>query len=181
MKNLRIIGTGLLLSGLVVLIATDWKTANISLDSTAVSYDAESGKPAGFLSYEEVSQNVKVVTLEEDGNQFEELMYVQKHSHDFPLSKSAVQYRTDYIRLEDGWEMVSYEYAGEEEQESRNPIRTYGLFTVVKEEKFLDYLLEYVGRKEKYDVEEILEVYQEKVSSETKKSQGDVKTYGQKN
>ncbi|MDE5586799.1 MAG: hypothetical protein K2I72_00315 [Bacilli bacterium] len=177
-KNLKV---GILVGGLVVLGVMHWeKNAKTSLEYTAVYYDAESGKPAGFLSYEEVSQYLKIVTLEDNGNQFEELMYVPEYYQKYGRHH-AYWYEKDYIRLEDGWKMGTHEYMSYEDQEKGIPAKSSGVFTIVKEENFIDDLLEYTDRKEEYDVEEILRVYQEKVSSEAKENQGDVKAYGQKN
>lgn len=183
-RNLKIIGVGILLSGISIFLINKYPgDENKPLETlTNLSYDTETKKMTGTLSYEEVSENIKIVTFEENGNQFEELMYVYEKDTNFPLSKRyAYIYQTSYIRLEDGWEMASYDYVSKEEQEKRNHIRSYEQFNVIREKNFLDSLLEYVDRKENYEVEEILEIYHNKASSKIKDNQGEVKTYGQKN
>lgn len=183
-ENLKIIGIGILLSAASIIFVNKYgkEESEILETMTSLSYNSEEQKMTGTLSYEEISQNIKMVTLEENGNQFEELMYVYEKDQLPPLSKRyAFQYQILYIRLEDGWEMASYDYVGKEEQEKREPIRSYGEFEVIKEESFLACLLEYSDRKKSYEVEEILDAYHQKVSSKGKDNQGEVKTYGQKN
>lgn len=183
--NLKLIGVGILLAGIGIHFINKYVDDDAKKIEriTDISYDTEDGKVTGVLSYKEVSESIKIVTLEDDrGNQFKELMYVYVKDTLPPTSKRyAFKYQTSYIRLKDGWEMISFDYASKEEQENKDSIRIYGEFKVLEEENFIDYLLEHVEKKENYTVEEILEVYQERVSSEAKKSQGDVKTYGKKN
>ena len=99
-KNLKIIGVGVLLSGISIFLINKYPgDENKSLETlTNLSYDTETKKMTGTLSYEEVSENIKIVTFEENGNQFEELMYVYEKDTNFPLSKRyAYIYQTSYI------------------------------------------------------------------------------------
>ena len=69
-------------------------------------------------------------------------MYVYvKHTLPATSKRYAFKYQTSYIRLSDGWEMVSFDYVGKEEQNNKNQIRIYGKFKVLEEENFIDYLL----------------------------------------
>ncbi len=183
-ENLKIVAAGILFGGAAIFFVNKYIDEDEKrIESlTELSYDDESNEMKGVLSYEEVSQNIKIVTLEENGTQFEEVMYVYEKDELHPLSKRyAFKYQTFYIRLEDGWEMVSFDYAGKEEQQNKTPIRTYGTLRIVKEENFMNYLLEHLGLKEEYDVSEILEAYDEKVLLEEAENKKEVKTYGKKN
>ena len=183
--NLKLIGTSVLLSGLSIFLVNKYVDDNENKIEviTDLSYDTENQKMIGSLSYKEAMDCLKIVTLEDDfGNQFQELMYVYvKETLVSPSKRYAFQDQTSYIRLSDGWEMISFDYAGKEEQENKNPIRVYGEFRVLEEENFIGYLLENLGRKETYEVEDILDVYEKNESLDQVTSQKEVKIYESKN
>lgn len=173
-KNLKVLRASLCL-GAVLLAGC----GSNRLAGTGIIYDTESGQVTGSLSYEKVSKNLKIVTLEENGNQFKELMYVNDYYVSMRYSSS--YYQTDFIRFKDGWEMEFYRYNNKEEQENRKPTSSSKLFTIVEEEPFIEYLVEYAERKPEYSAEEILGAYHEMVSLDEKENQEEAKTYEQKN
>lgn len=73
-KNLKVLGASLCL-GAVLLAGC----GSSRLAGTSITYDTESGQVTGSLSYEEVSKNLKIVTLNEKENQEEAKTYGQKN------------------------------------------------------------------------------------------------------
>lgn len=153
-KNLRVLGASLCL-GTVLL--TGCGEDRISVGNSDIIL--EEGKTTGSISYENLSNYVKVVNFQQDKLNFARLMI--KEESDITVMYGRSYKKVQYKDLETGATFIEYHdyvsgaidtlwYVGED-------------IVIISEENVTSYLLSANFVKKEYTVEELLTFFQEKV------------------
>lgn len=158
-KNLKVVGLALCMNASILTGCSNKHTVEIYtnlFNSSTITYeenDNEIVSVTGNISYNKIVDSVRVVTFESNKKETTRLVYIRVYRND------AYTYNYNYYDLKTGTNIYSYTESKGEIIDSTNDIN------LVNKEPFIPYLMEDDNIQYKYDINELIQLYDEKVKS----------------
>ena len=169
MKNKYIKLKAILLAGTIAFTSSSLtgcgNSYSIKESNFKIVYE-EDNTITGTISYKDVENYIKIITIEQ-GEMTKKYLMIKKD--EYHISRYSSNTQIKYINLEDGTEMLHYYYGGkhfnEEELKNRQPDEIFvgKNIKILEEESLTTYLMQQDKIQREYDVNDLISFYHNNV------------------